>query len=170
MVPAALAWAILGLVLNLLPISAAALVLAAVYSIFYGIVESNGKIWPRPPGRTWQVPSRWVRGRPAGQRILIWGSALGPGFATRNLYAGFGLLPIAVAAVGSIRAGLALAVAIGTAHGAARALALARDVRDSDQADYLQAELKSRFWRIFDGYALLVIGGLAVMACGYRFG
>ncbi len=67
---------------------------------------------------------------PARRRVLVWGALLGPGFATRNPYAGFGLLPLVVAAMPGSAAGLALGAAVGLAHGTARAAALLRDVRD----------------------------------------
>jgi hypothetical protein len=168
-VPAAIVWAILGLILNILPLGATALILIAVYAAFYGLLEASGSGWPAPPGRKWQVPSAWIRSVPARRRTLIWGSVLGPGFATRNPYAGFGLLPLVVAAVGNIRVGVALAASIGIAHGAGRAFALTRAVR-SDTADDLLSVRKLTYWRIFDGNALLMIGGVAVIAELYRFG
>jgi hypothetical protein len=166
--PAVIAWALLGLLANAAPLSTAALILIAVYGVFYGLVEAAGRARPSPPGSTWQVPSAWVLGAPRWRRTMVWGSVLGPGFATRNPYAGFGLLPLAVAAVGDLRYGVLLAAAIGAAHGTGRALALLRDVRVVDGANYLQSMLRSMYWRMFDGYALLAVAGLSVMECVYR--
>jgi hypothetical protein len=93
---------------------------------------------------------------------------LGPGLATRNPYAGFWLLPLAVAAVHNVGSGVLLAAAIGAAHATARALGLLRDVSDADPSSYLQSTLRSMYWRMFDGFALLAAAGAAVMACAYR--
>jgi hypothetical protein len=166
--PAMIAWALLGLLVNAAPLSTAALILIAVYGVFYGLVEAAGRARPSPPGSNWQVPSAWVRSAPRWRRTMVWGSLLGPGFATRNPYAGFGLLPLAVAAVGDLRYGVLLAAAIGIAHGAGRALALLHDVRVIDQASYLRSMLRSAYWRMFDGYALLAVAGAAMMECVYR--
>jgi hypothetical protein len=113
-----------------------------------------------------------VAGISGRRRVLVWGAILGPGFATRNPYAGFAVLPLAVAAAGSIPAGVALAAAVGVAHGTGRALALLRDTRDfrnGAAADHLALVLKSMHWRTFDGFALLLVSGIAVVACLRRF-
>ena len=167
--PAAVAWAVLGLLLNVLPLSLAALSLIVVYGACYGLTESAGRARPAPPGSRWQVPQTMVAGVSRRRRVLVWGAILGPGFATRNPYAGFGLLPLAVAAVGSIPAGIALAAVIGVAHGTGRALALLRDAREAMAGDHLRMILKSLYWRTFDGFALLVVSGAAAVACLYRF-
>jgi hypothetical protein len=167
--PAAVAWAVLGLLLNELPLSLAALLLIVAYGACYGVTESAGQARPAPPGRRWQVPQTMVAGVSRRRRLLVWGSILGPGFATRNPYAGFALLPLAVAAVGSIPAGIALAAVIGVAHGTGRALALLRDAREAMAGDHLRMILKSLYWRTFDGFALLVVSGAAAAACLYRF-
>jgi hypothetical protein len=164
-VPAAVAWALLGLLLHLLPLRSTALVLIAVYGVSYGLLESTGRARPSPPGSGWQVPSAWVRGVSARRRMWVWGALLGPGLATRNPYAGFGLLVLATAAVGSLRASLLVAVAIGVAHAFGRAAGLLRDVAMIGTGNYMQAVVASMYWRVFDGYALLVIGGLAVVTC-----
>jgi hypothetical protein len=166
--PAAIAWLLLGLFANLLPLSTAALILTAAYGVLYGIVEVAGRSFPAPPSMAWQVPSPWVTDVPRWRRALTWGALLGPGFATRNPYAGFGVLPLGVAAVGSVRSGVAVAVSIGIAHGGGRALALLRDVRHVTTADYLQSVLRSMHWRTFDGFALLMVSGAAVLVCVFR--
>ena len=158
----------LGLLASLLPLSAIALVLMAGYGVFYGVLEAAGRARPAPPGSRWQVPSPWVRGVSSRRRFAVWGSLLGPGFATRNPYAGFWLLPLAVAAVGNIGSGVLLAAAIGAAHGTGRALGLLRDVKDADRSNYLQSSLRSMYWRRFDGFALLAAAGAAAMTFAYR--
>jgi hypothetical protein len=158
----------LGLLVNLLPLSAVALVLLAGYGVFYGILEACGMARPAPPGSRWQVPSGWVRGVSRRRRFVVWGSLLGPGFATRNPYAGFWLLPLAVAAVGTVGYGVVLAAAIGAAHSTGRASGLLRDVKDVDVNSYLQSTLRSMYWRMVDGFALLAVAGAVAMTCVYR--
>jgi hypothetical protein len=158
----------LGLLVNLLPLSLIALVLMTGYGVFYGVLESAGKARPAPPGSRWQVPSEWVRGVSRRRRFAVWGSLLGPGFATRNPYAGFWLLPLAVAAVGNIGYGVLLAAAVGAAHSTGRALGLLRDVQHVDVNSYLQSALRSMYWRKADGFALLATAGAAAMTFAHR--
>ena len=158
----------LGLLANLLPLSAIALVVMAGYGVFYGILEAGGIARPPPPGSRWQVPSEWVRGVSRRRRFVVWGSLLGPGFATRNPYAGFWLLPLAVGAVGTIGYGVLLAAGIGAAHSTGRALGLLRDARDADVNSYLQSTLRSMYWRMADGFALLAAAGAAAMTYAHR--
>jgi hypothetical protein len=164
-VPAVIVWAIAGLVLNILPLRTVALIVAVAYAGAYGLLEANGRGRPAPPGTSWQVPGGWVRGSPAWRRMMLWGFVLGPGFLTRNPYAGFGLLLLVLAAVGNVRDGLVLAVILGAAHAAGRACALLRDAHGIDVANYLESVRKLMYWRRFDGYALLTIGGAAMVAC-----
>ena len=159
--PAAAAWALLGLLANVAPIRPAALALTVGYGIYYGLIETLGRTGLPPPGRSWQVPARWVDNVPRWRRILIWGSLLGPGFATRNPYAGFGLLLLIVCSVGSVRLGVALAATLGLLHSLARAAALLRDVHQPPGTDYLDLLARSMRWRALDGLALLTIAGAA---------
>jgi hypothetical protein len=167
------AWTVLGLALGALGqatgwLSRAALVAIAGYGACYGLAETAGWPRPRPPGSRWQVPQSFVKGRSRRRRILIWGSVLGPGFATRNPYAGFLMLLLAVAAAGNVPAAVALAAAVGAAHGTGRALALLRDARTGQgpaDADHLKLVLRSLYWRRSDGLALLAVAGLALAAC-----
>ena len=168
--PALVTWAVIGLVLNWLPLSSAALPAIVVYALFYGVLETAGRAVPPAPGSTWQVPSSWVRNVSGWRRIMVWGAMLGPGFITRNPYAGFGLLVLVVAAAGSIHNGVPLAAAIGLAHAAGRFLALIRDTHQPNTAaGYLQVVLRNMRWRMADGYALLLIGGIALAVCVTRF-
>jgi hypothetical protein len=169
LVPAGLSWALLGAALGGLPLSDAALILIPAYALCYGVAQVRGQAFPSPPGTAWQVPSAWVLNTPRWRRTMIWGALLGPGFATRNPYAGFGFLILAVAAAGGVRRAVLLAVAIGVAHGTGRAAALLRSVREIDSASYLRSMLRSMYWRAFDGYALLAVAGLSATVCLHRF-
>jgi hypothetical protein len=160
-VPAAAAWSLLGLLANLAPVRPAALALTVGYGMYYGLIETSGRTGLPPPGRAWQVPARWVDNVPPWRRILIWGSLLGPGFATRNPYAGFGLLLLIVCSTGSLRLGVALAVTLGLLHSLARAATLLRDVHQPPGTDYLDLLARSMRWRALDGLALLTIAGAA---------
>jgi hypothetical protein len=160
-VPAAAVWTPAGLLAGLVPAGHAVLAVIAGYAAYYGLIETTGRAGLPPPGRSWQVPSRWVDRAPGWRRILIWGSVLGPGFATRNPYAGFGLLPLVVAAAGSPLLGVALAALLGFLHGAGRAAALLRDARHAADADYLLSVMAAIRWRTLDGFALLLVAGAA---------
>ncbi len=167
-VPAVALWMLVGVAANVAPVSSIALVLVIAYGAYYGLVESAGRPGLPPPGRTWQVPSRWVDTAPRWRRILVWGSLLGPGFATRNPYAGFGLLPLILGSIGSLRLGVAAGALLGLLHSAGRASALLRDTRRSADADYLQSVMRSIRWRTLDGLALLAATGIAVMTIALR--
>ncbi len=168
-VPAAAIWAVLGLLLGALPVAAGALVAAAAYGLGYGVIEAAGRARPRAPGSNWQVPQHVLIGAGARRRVLIWGAALGPGFLTRNPYAGFGMIVILVGCAGHPVTGLIVAGAAGVAHGSGRALALLRDarVRASDPFELLLTLVR---WRMLDGFALLMVAGTAAVGCGIRFG
>ncbi|MGH3304842.1 MAG: hypothetical protein ACRDOK_24875 [Streptosporangiaceae bacterium] len=99
--------------------------------------------------------------------MLVWGAILGSGFATRNPYAGFAVLTFVVAALGSVRGGVIVAAVIGIAHGTGRAAALLNDAVSIDSGDYMRSVLKSMYWRQCDGLALLLIGGVAVIATAH---
>jgi hypothetical protein len=146
-----------------------ALFLIAIYCLYYGITEATGIHGLRPPGSNWQVPQSFVVGTSRRRRIVVWGVILGPGFFTRNAYAGFGLLPLGVAVLDSVPAGVLAAAAIGFAHGTGRALALLRDARGTDPGDYLKSVLRSMYWRKFDGFALLALGVMAVFTFARPF-
>jgi hypothetical protein len=168
-VPATIIWAGLGLVLGTLPVAAAALVMAAVYGAGYGLIEVSGRARPRAPGSNWQVPQRMLISAGTKGRVLIWGLFLGPGFLTRNPYAGFGMAVVLVGCASRPVAGLVVAAGAGAAHGSGRALALLRDarVRTAEPFDLLLTSLR---WRTLDGLALLMVSGAAIATCGFRFG
>jgi hypothetical protein len=166
--PAIAIWMALGVLANVLPLSTVALVVMAGCGAYYGVLEAAGRARPAAPGSRWQVPSAWVRGVSRRRRFVVWGSLLGPGFATRNPYAGFWLLPLAVAAVGSIGYRVSPAACIGAADSTGRVLGLLRDVHGGDVSSDLQSSLTSMYWRMADGLALLAAAGAAVMTCRYR--
>ncbi len=173
-VPATITWAGLGLVLGALglaapAVAAAALAVAVVYGFGYGVTESSGRAWPRAPGSNWQVPQRMLVGAGPRRRLLVWGLYLGPGFLTRNPYAGFGMTVVLVGCAARPLAGLLVAAGAGAAHGSGRALALLRDARVR-AADPFELLLTSLRWRTLDGLALLMVGGAAIVGCGFRFG
>jgi hypothetical protein len=167
-VPAVVSWVALGLCLAALPLTGVALVTAAVYGCYYGAIEIAGRRGLAVPGRRWQVPQSMMIDASPRRRILVWGAILGPGFLTQNPYAGFGLLPVAVAAMraAGTEACLALAAAVGLAHASARAAALLRDVRRGAAAsatEQLDVLLKTIYWRRFDGAALLAVAAAATL-------
>jgi hypothetical protein len=175
-VPAVVAWTALGAVLGALPLARPALAATAGYAACYGMIEVTDRLGGRlrlpPPGTRWQVPQEMVKGVSRWRRIGVWGSILGPGFLTRNPYAGFGLLPVAVATAGGVRAAALLAAAIGLAHATGRALALLRDARPRPAAappDPMRLVLTSLRWRTLDGVVLLAIAGTAAAACARLF-
>ena len=175
--PAGLVWMLLGLFFGLgaaaLPISSTglsrvALVAVAVYGCCYGVPEVMGRAWIRPPGRSWQVPQTMVIGASPRRRIVVWGAILGPGFLTRNPHAGFGLLPLilVVAASSGVPAGLAAGAGIGVAHGAARALALLRDVRAASGGRAGRAARVGRIARSGSAVAAGPVAATGLVAAG----
>jgi hypothetical protein len=166
-IPATFLWTVIGLLLNAYDFRRPALFLIVIYCLYYGLTEATGIHGLAPPGSNWQVPQSFVVGTSRHRRVLTWGAILGPGFFTRNPYAGFGLLPLGVAALDSVAAGALIAAAIGFAHGTGRALALLRDARATDASGYLASVLRSMYWRTVDGIALLALGGMAVLALAH---
>lgn len=167
--PAVVSWLALGAGLAALPLTGVALVVAVVYGCYYGGAELAGRRGLAVPGRRWQVPQSMMINASPRRRVLVWGAMLGPGFLTQNPYAGFGLLPVAVAAMRAAGTGtcLALAAVIGLAHGTGRAAALLRDVRrgaPANAADQLDVLLKTVYWRRFDGLVLLAAAAAAAVA------
>ncbi|HUA41022.1 MAG TPA: hypothetical protein VMA32_05635 [Streptosporangiaceae bacterium] len=165
--PAAVVWAMLGLLFGVLPIATAAAVAAAVYGAGYGVVEASGMARPAAPGRRWQVPQDLLLGGSGRRRVLLWGAILGPGLLTRNPYASFGMLVVLAATAGGFPAGVVVAALIGAAHASGRALAVLRDsARPQDEPFALL--LRSLRWRVLDGMALLAVAGAAFVTAGYR--
>lgn len=180
-IPALVVWGLLGLGVGALGLvtpglRGMALAAAAAYGCYYGLAELSGRRGLAPPGREWQVPQAMlIRARPR-RRLLVWGALLGPGFATMNPFAGFGMLPLAVTAMPGIGAAVVVGAGIGLAHGTARASALLRDARDLSASPaerepgggpptHLDMLLKAIYWRRFDGAALLTAAATGAVAC-----
>jgi len=189
-IPAVALWALLGLGAGWLAVAFPAvrwiaLAAAAGYGGYYGAIELSGGRGLSPPGRAWQVPQTMLIEAAPRRRILVWGALLGPGFATRNPFAGFGLLPLTLTAMPGIGPAVVLGAGIGLAHGMARALALLRDVQELNAAvvgigpaglvpvaagacvvpTHLDMALKAIYWRRFDGAVLLAVALIAAVAC-----
>jgi hypothetical protein len=145
---------------------AAALVVVVAYGAYFGAMEALGGRGIPPPGSRWQVPQGFVRNATRRRKLVIWGAILGPGFLTRNPYAGFGMLVALAALAGNARLGLITGVAIGACHGTGRAVALLRDAREASGLEYLSSVAKSLYWRHCDGLALVLIA--TAMLAGYR--
>jgi hypothetical protein len=167
--PASVAWTALALCLNALPLMPAALIGAGIYGACYGTSETAERPGPRPPGTSWQVPQSLVKGKSRPRRIIAWGVILGPGFATRNPYAGFGMLAILAAVTGNPPTGAALGALIGIAHGSGRAVGVLRDSRTAADADYSRSVLRSIYWRRTDGLLLLATAVTATIDTVYHF-
>jgi hypothetical protein len=165
--PAAAIWALLGLALGALPIASAAIVVAAVYGCGYGVVEASGMARPAAPGRRWQVPQEKMLGLSGGRRVVLWGAILGPGLLTRNPYAGFGMLVVLAATIGTLPTAVWVAALIGAAHASGRAFAVLRDSA-RQQAEPFALLLRSLRWRVLDGLALLSVAGAAIVTAGYQ--
>ncbi len=171
-IPGAVVWVAVGLAVSALALAVhwlgtAAVIAAAVYGCLYGAAEVRGSSWPPAPGRRWQVPQDLLIDTSGTRRVLLWGWILGPGFLTRNPYAGFGILPVLVATMSSIPAGIVVAGLIGVAHAAGRAAALLRDSdRPADEPFALL--LRSLRWRALDGLILLAVVGAAAVVAGFR--
>lgn len=166
--PAAVTWLLIGALLNAPPIAQGAAIALILYGLLYGIAEVADVSGLWVPGLRWQVPPALVTKRSSGRILVVWGGLLGPGFATRNPYAGFAALLLGIATFGSVKIGAAVAIAVGVAHGTARALALLRDAREVDHLDYLQSVLRSLYWRRFDGLMLLLLAGLSLAGLAIR--
>ena len=158
--PSAVVWGILGIILWplhtwLIPL------IALVYALWFGLFETLGLPF-RPPGLAWQVPSRWINGRPAIVQALTWGSILGPGLVTRNPYAGMWLLPFLLVLNHSLPMAVVVGIGVGIAHGGARVLGVLSNRRHMDMdTDYahlriLGAQMR---WQYIDGLVLLLAAG-----------
>lgn len=160
-VPAAIAWMGVGTILR--PIASYPLLLAVpgiLYALCHGRNETLG-LPRRPPGSIWQVPASWIAGRSQPARALIWGALLGPGFVTRNPYAGMWLMPVLV----GLSQSLAIAGGVGGAHGLARALGILHNCRLAcDPARAASWEPYQR-WRRYDGMLLLLGAGAIAAYC-----
>lgn len=157
-------WAIIGAVVSPINAGPAGWIALIAYSCFYGAVESLTLPGVSAPGSRWQVPSAWVHGVSKRRRAIVWGALLGPGVATRNPYAGYMLLPIALVAINDARLVILLAISLGTLHALGRVLGLLRQVAVIGEVDPLEMLLRRMYWRKADGLALTVIAGFVLMS------
>lgn len=153
-------WALIGGLVGSLRVGAPFAVIGVAYAIVFGLSETMYLPF-RTPSSRWQVPSRWMSGRSASVRTLIWAGALGPGLITSNPFAGIWMVPIALSQLpfpGSVFLGLAA----GVTHGLARAAGVIANSRSGAPPTLLLG--KKATWRGADGIALLAFGGvLAVL-------
>jgi hypothetical protein len=135
-------------------------VLAIAYALWYGWAETT----LRPsgaPGLSWQVPAKWVKRDHPIIGAVVWGTTLGPGFVTRNPYAGFWLALMLVALNPTGIAGLMSGAVVGGAHGLARGTGILWAVsrtsaQHSATAALVWAQLR---WKIADGLATAFVAG-----------
>jgi hypothetical protein len=161
--PAALLWGFVAMALApLLGIAHLTAILAWIYAAAFGLLEAIG-IPFRPLGPPWQVPAQWLKGRSSVIQTLIWGIVLGPGFVTRNPYAGMWLLLVLLPLQASFAALVVAGCAIGITHAATRVGGVIYNHRHPDTGALLTVLAQTR-WRIADGMLLVfVAGGLAAL-------
>ena len=94
-------------------------------------------------------------------QTLIWGTTLGPGFVTKNPYAGMWLLPLLVALNHDVLMTITVAMAVGAVHGGARAIGVLRNRKciDMDVSAHLRILSAVSRWQYIDGLALLLAAG-----------
>lgn len=159
-IPAVLAWGVLALVLY--PLNA--LVSIGIfggwlYAVTFGLMETLA-IPFRTLGSSWQVPARWLQGRSPFVQMLVWGSTLGPGFMTRNPYAGIWLLPLLLILHANIWLNIEVGIVIGMIHGGSRAVGiLVARRRLNTCGSSMLLHLAQWRWRLADGLLLLFIAG-----------
>jgi hypothetical protein len=134
--------------------------LALVYALWYGLRETLG-LQRGMLGLIWQVPTGWIKGRPPIVQALIWGTTLGPGFVTKNPYAGMWLLPLLVALNHNLLTTIIVAMAVGAVHAGARAIGVLRNRKciSVDVHAHLKIMSAVSRWQYVDGLALLLAAG-----------
>ena len=137
--------------------------LALVYALWFGVRETLG-LHHRLLGLIWQVPASWVKGRSAAAGAFIWGVTLGPGLVTKNPYAGMWLLPLLVALNAlnhNFLLTVVLGIAVGAAHGGARAIGVLRNRKciAGDISAHMKILQAQEHWQYIDGMALLLAAG-----------
>ena len=161
-VPAAVVWVAVAIGMSVLAgIWWVLALMTLAYSLFYGVIAIRGDAF-MPPQFRWQVPARWIASSGLARRIVIWGSMLGPGFMTRNPYAGFWVLLLPLAAGQS----LTVAACLGATHGAARGLGILSNVwRDrfmSNQSSWFEMPT----WQRRDAHLLILLSGYLIGMLG----
>ena len=134
--------------------------LPLAYALWFGLRETLG-LQRRLLGLLWQVPSSWIKGRPAVLQTLIWGTTLGPGLVTKNPYAGMWLLPLLVVLNHNLLMTVAVGAAVGAVHGGARAIGVLRNRRciAMDVEAHYRILNSQTQWQYLDGLALLLAAG-----------
>jgi len=134
--------------------------LALVHALYFGLGETL-EFHRLRLSLAWQVPSHWIRGRPAIVQTLIWGTSLGPGLVTRNPYAGIWLLPFLIVLDRNLPMTLFVGIAVGAVHGGARAVGVLRNRSciSTDADAYLKIMGAQQRWQYLDGLALLLAAG-----------
>lgn len=132
---------------------------AWLYALVFGIAETFG-LPLRAPSLAWQVPAQWIKGRSPMVQTATWGALLGTGLVTRNPYAGMWLLPLLIALNHDLHTAMAIGMAVGIAHGGARALGVLNNRRhmgtNCSHLMILGAQVR---WKYRDGLALLLAAG-----------
>lgn len=166
MLPAALVWGAIGLLFHWLGgIPWLFAVLTPAYALWFGSREALG-VPARVPGLAWQVPPKWIDGRPWPFQALVWGVTLGPGLVTRNPYAGMWLLPLLLAFQHTFWSALLLGLFVGAIHGSARFLGVLRNRRELDanlEYEHLRILGTQLRWQHIDGLLLLLSAGALVV-------
>lgn len=140
------------------------MLLAWLYALGFGLFEVLG-LPVRVPSLSWQVPATWVKGKSATTQTIIWGTLLGPGFVTRNPYAGIWLLPLLLGLNQNLLAAIGIGAAVGFTHGGARAFGIISNrtcVKDLNA--HLSVLGRQWYWKYVDGLTLLMAtGGLTAL-------
>src|SRR6266568_763728 len=156
-IPAVLLWSLLGAVVWWIAGFQEAISLIAFgYALLFGLVETLGAVLPTPSSR-WQVPDRWLKGHSLTAQTLIWGVVLGPGFITRNPFAGIWLVPLLLTLNQSLPTMLLASALVGAAHASGRAIGILTNIKHVETSCghllILSAQLR---WKFVDGLTLLV--------------
>lgn len=160
-VPAALAWTVVALLMSWVTPSGAALTAALVFAAAYGITQLT--MIPVPvPTLPFGTPSSWLRGRGSRAQAAIWGATLGPGFATRNPYAGMWLAVLALGVIDPVVHASVVGCVAGAGHGFARSVGIALNIRR--RATPFEVMAARMHWRLVDGVALIGAAGVIVGA------
>ena len=156
-VPAVVIWGVLAILVHpLTHLTQIMLLVAWMYALVLGLLEALA-IPFRPLSLNWQVPAQWLQGRSAFVQTLIWGAALGPGFVTRNPYAGIWLLPVLLTLNQHFFTNLGIGIVIGTAHGCTMAIGVLLTRQNLDTCG--SGILMQWRWRVADGLILLFGAG-----------
>jgi hypothetical protein len=156
--PAALLWGVVAVAIYPLTlVSHTIAILAGMYAVVFGLLEAAG-IPFRSLGSAWQIPAQWLKRRSVMTQTLIWGVTLGPGFLTRNPYAGMWLILLLLPLQHSFPALVLAGGIVGATHGASRVAGIIYNHRHLDNVALLTVLAQAR-WRIADGMMLLFIAG-----------